>query len=63
MEKQAYIQGWDFEVRSYKDTYEMFVRMVIAEAIYEGAEPSRNNQRAEDERVSSGSKKKGGASA
>ena len=41
----------------------MFVRMVIAEAIYEGAEPSRNNQRAEDERVSSGSKKKGGASA
>ena len=25
--KQAYIQGWDFEGRSYKDTCDMFERM------------------------------------
>ena len=32
--KQAYIHGWDFEGRSYKDTCNMCEPMEIAEAIY-----------------------------
>ena len=31
--RQAYIQGWDFEGWSYKETCDMFERMEIAEAI------------------------------
>ena len=40
----------------------MFERMEIAEAIYEGGAPSKNNQQVEFDRASSGRKKKGGAS-
>ena len=29
--KQAYLQGWDFEMKSYKATCELFERMEIAE--------------------------------
>ena len=29
--KKAYTQGWDFEVRSYKDTCKMFKSKEIAE--------------------------------
>ena len=32
--QQAYIKGWDFEGRSYKDTCDMFEHMEIVEAIY-----------------------------
>ena len=31
--KQSYIQGWDFEVRSCKDTCDMFKHMEIVEVI------------------------------
>ena len=34
--RQSYIQGWDFEGRSYKETCDMFERMEIEESIYEG---------------------------
>ena len=37
--KKAYIQGWDFEGKSYKDTYDMFGRVEIAEEIYKGGAP------------------------
>ena len=36
--RQSYIQGWDFEGRSYKETCDMFERMEIAGSIYEGGE-------------------------
>ena len=39
----------------------MFERMEIAELIYKGGSPSKNTQRAEDERASSGRNKKGRA--
>ena len=39
--RQAYIWGWDFKGRTYKDTCDMFERMEIAEAIYEGGAPSK----------------------
>ena len=61
--KQAYIQGWYFGGRSYKETCEMFERMEIAEVIYKGGAPSKNIQWAEADRVIYGRKKKGGASA
>ena len=41
----------------------MFEHMEIAEVIYEGGTPSKDNQRAEADRVSSVRNKKGGASA
>ena len=61
--RQAYIQGWDFEGRSYKETCDMFERMEIAEAIYEGGAHSKKTQRVEADRAGYGRKKKGGASA
>ena len=61
--QQAYIQGWDFEVSTYKDTCGMFERIEIAEAIYKGGSPSKNNQWEEYDRASSGRKKIGRASA
>ena len=61
--KQAYIQGWGFEERSYKETCNIFERMEIAEEIYKGGSPTQNTQRAESDRASSGRNKKGGASA
>ena len=61
--RKSYIQGRDFEERSYKETCDMFKRMEISEAIYEGEENSKNTSQAEAYRSSSGRKKKGGASA
>ena len=55
---QSYLQGWNFERRTYKDTCDMFERMEIAEAVYEGGTPSKNTQWAESGRASfSGSKR------
>ena len=34
--KQAYIQGWYFEMKSYKATCELFEIMGVVEKIYEG---------------------------
>ena len=47
--KQSYIQVWDFEGRSYKETCKMFERMETAETIYEGGSPSKNTLRAESD--------------
>ena len=33
---QSYVQGWDLEERSYKETCNMFEGMEISEAIYDG---------------------------
>ena len=60
---QSYIQEWYFKGRSYKETCNMFERMKIAEAIYKGVAPSKNTQRVEADRTSSGRNKNGGSSA
>ena len=57
--KQAYIQGWDFGGRSYKETYEIFERMEIADEIYKGGAPSQNSQQAEYNRAIFGRNQKG----
>ena len=62
-ERQAYIQGWEFKRQYSKDTCNIFEHTEIAEAIYKGGAPYKNNQRAEADRVSYGRKKKVGASA
>ena len=32
--KQSYLQGWDFEVKTYRKTCDMFERMEISEQVY-----------------------------
>ena len=59
--KKAYIQGWYFEGRSYKETWNIFEHMETAEAIYEGGALSKNTQWKESNRASSGTNKKEGA--
>ena len=49
--KQAYLQGWDFKGGSYKDTCNMFERMDIADQVYEGGTPYKNNHRVEANRA------------
>ena len=58
--KQAYLQGWDFEGKSYKETCEIFERMEIAEQYYKGVKPSKTIIREDVNRDSHGRKRKGG---
>ena len=37
--KKAYLQGWDFDMKTFRETCEMFERMEIAEQIYKGKTP------------------------
>ena len=39
MGKQSYLQGWDFEMKTYRETCAMFERMEIAEQMYKGKPP------------------------
>ena len=43
--KQAYLQGWDFEGRTYKGTCEMFKCIEIAEQVYRGGNTSKDTNR------------------
>ena len=61
--KQAYLQGWEFEGKSYKDTCNFFERMEIAEQVYEGVTPSKTTTREEADCVSHGRRHKGGEAA
>ena len=61
--KHAYLQGWNFEGRTYKDTYEMFEHIKIVEQVYEGGNTSKNTNQEESDRVSHGRKHKGGEAA
>ena len=61
--KQAYIQGWYFDGRSYKDTCDMFERMNIEEQVYKGGATSKNTTMAESDRSSHVRKHKGGEAA
>ena len=58
--KQAYLQGWYFEGRTYKDTYKIYERIKIAAQVYEGGNTFKNTNRAEANRASNGRKCKGG---
>ena len=40
LEKQSYLQGWDFEGTSYKDTIYIFECMEVAEQVNERGTPS-----------------------
>ena len=48
--KQSYLQGWDFELKTYKETFAMFERMEVAEQFYEGGTTSKTVSRAESSR-------------
>ena len=60
---QAYLYGWDFEEKSYRETCEMFERMEIAKHVYEGGIPSKITTREYANHVSDYRKHKGGESA
>ena len=38
---KSYLQGWYFELNTYKETCTMFERMEVAEQLYEGGTPSK----------------------
>ena len=61
-ENQSYLQGWDFESKTYKETCDMFKIMEIVEQVYKGGTPSTTTNRADDSRAGH-SRKKGGESA
>ena len=61
--KQAYLQGWDLEGSSYKDTCDMFERMDISEQVYKVGTTFENANREESDHARHGSKRKGGESA
>ena len=58
--KQAYLQGWDFEMKSYKATCKLFEIIEVAEQIYEGVNTSKNPPSEDANRASHGRKRKGG---
>ena len=60
LEKQAYLRGWDFEGRIYKDTCKIFERMEIAEQVYKGGNAYKNTNREEANHVSHERKRKEG---
>ena len=58
--KQAYIQGWDFEMNRYKATCKLFERMEVAEKIYKGGNTSKTLHKVDANRASHVRKQKGG---
>ena len=58
--KQAYIQGWNFEMKSYKATWKLFKRMEVAEKIYKGENTYKTPPREDANCASHGRKRKGG---
>ena len=37
--KKSYLQGWYFEMKTYKETCDMFEKMEINEQVYKGGTP------------------------
>ena len=58
--KQIYLQGWDFEIKTYKETCAMFNQMEIAEQVHEGGTPSKTPIRADPNRDSHVRRRTGG---
>ena len=61
--KQAYLQGWYFEMKTYRETCAMFDRMEVTEQVYEGGTPSKMPTRSESNRDVHVRKWKGGEAA
>ena len=59
-EKQSYLQGWDFDIKTYKETCAMFEHTEISEQFYKGAKPSKTSIRADANRDNHSRKRKGG---
>ena len=58
--KPYYLYRWYFEVKTYKETCEMFEPMETYKQVYEVGTPSKTTTRAEADHVNHGSKLKGG---
>ena len=58
-EKQAYIQGWGFEGKTYKETCEMFECMDISRNVYKGTTTSKTKTRSYAKKFSNVRKIKG----
>ena len=61
--KQSYLQGWDFELNTYRETCAIFECMEVAEHVYEGGTPYKIPTREESNRDGYVRKWKGGESA
>ena len=48
--KQSYLQGWDFELKTYRETCAMFERMEVADQVYERGTLSKTPTREEANR-------------
>ena len=57
-ETKFYLQGRNFEGKTYKETCEMFDTMEIAGKVYKGVTPSKNTTMADDNHASNGSNTK-----
>ena len=44
------MQGWDFELKTYRETYAMFERMKVSEQVYKEGAPSKTPTMAESNR-------------
>ena len=61
--KQAYLQGWEFDIKSYKAMCELFKRMEVAKKIYECGNTYKTPIRVDANRAIHDRKLKGGESA
>ena len=61
--KQVYLHGWNFEMKSYKATYDMFKKMEVAETFYKGFTHSKKLIRVDTNRDIHGRKQKIGEDA
>ena len=57
---QSYLQGWYFELKTYRETCAMFERMGVTEKVYKGATPSKIPTRADVNQANYFRKRKGG---
>ena len=62
-EKQAYIQGCNFDITIYKAKCELFKRMEVAEKNYKGGNNSKTTITEDTNHTSHGRKRKGGEAA
>ena len=58
--KQSYLQGWYFELNTYRETCAMLERMEVAEQVYKMVTPSKTPTRSESNRGVHVRKRKGG---
>ena len=47
---KSYLQGWHFELKTYREAFAMFEPMEVAEQVYKGGTPSKISTRSEANR-------------